>query len=272
MPQHTSSFRTQRSRTASAIGALTVAILLAACGRSGPGNGLSNSTTLGTPDSAKNSAAQTASAGDCSAVPNKDDLARILKAAPDSGHVGGLFEGRAEWASVVNRAGEICATVVSTDSLGGRWPGSRSISQAKAFTANGFSTDTLAFSTARLYTLTQPGHSLWGVGQPEPYNPACLDPANNTKICGGAISFGGGVPLYKNGRIIGGLGVSGDTPCADHEIAKRVRHMAGLDPKAGMLVDDITYAKADGPSIYSHPLCPNTWRNGLRIGDEPPAG
>ena len=54
MPQHTSSFRTQRSRTASAIGALTVAILLAACGRSGPGNGLSNSTTLGTPDSAKN--------------------------------------------------------------------------------------------------------------------------------------------------------------------------------------------------------------------------
>jgi uncharacterized protein GlcG (DUF336 family) len=161
--------------------------------------------------------------------------------------------------------------VVANDSVGGRWPGSRSISQAKAFTANGFSTDTLAFSTARLYTLTQPGHSLWGVGAAEPYNPDCLDPGSDTKICGGAIAFGGGVPLYKNGRIVGGLGVSGDTPCADHEIAKRIRHIAGLDPKTGMLADDITYASADGPSIYTHPLCPNTWRNGKRIGDEPPA-
>jgi len=165
----------------------------------------------------------------------------------------------------------VCATAVSNDSLGGRWPGSRTISMAKAFTANGFSTDTLALSTARLYTMTQPGHSLWGVSQPEPFNPDCLDPNSDTKICGGAIAFGGGVPLYSKGRIIGGLGLSGDTPCADHEIAKRVRHMLGLDPKAGMLVDDITYSKVDGASIYTHPLCPNTWRNGQKVGDEPPA-
>lgn len=226
--------------------------------------------TSGT-DTTKNSAAQQASTSDCSAVPSKDDLTRMLKTAPDSGNAGGLFAGRAEWATVVNRAGQVCATAVATDSVGGRWPGSRSISMAKAFTANGFSTDTLALSTARLYTLTQPGHSLWGVSQPEPFNPDCLDPGNDTKVCGGAIAFGGGVPLYRKGRIVGGLGVSGDTPCADHEIAKRIRHMAGLDPKAGMLVDDITYSKADGPSVYTHPLCPNTWRNGQKIGDEAPA-
>ena len=142
---------------------------------------------------------------------------------------------------------------------------------AKAFTANGFSTDTAALSTARLYTLTQPGHSLWGVSQPSPFNPNCLDPNNDIKICGGAIAFGGGVPLYKNGRIVGGLGISGDTPCADHEIAKRVRHMAGLDPAKGPSVDDIQYAKTDRGSIYTHLFCPNIGRSGQKIGDEAPA-
>jgi len=38
--------------------------------------------------------------------------------------------------------------------------------------------------------------------------------------------FGGGVPLYSGGQIVGGLGISGDTSCADHEVAKRVRHLA----------------------------------------------
>jgi len=210
-------------------------------------------------------------AADCSALPSADDLERLLRTAPDSGEAGGLFHGRAEWGAIVNRKGQLCAVVPPSDSAGGYWPGSRTISMAKAFTANGFSTDTLALSTARLYTMTQPGHSLWGVAQPEPFNPECLDPSNDVKVCGGAIAFGGGVPLYRNRRIVGGLGISGDTPCADHEIAKRVRHLAGLDPAAGPAADDIQYAKADRPSVYTHPLCTNTWRNGQHIGDEPAA-
>jgi uncharacterized protein GlcG (DUF336 family) len=207
----------------------------------------------------------------CSTLPSAADLKKYLKAAPDSGEAGGLFHGKAEWGAIVNRNGQVCVVVPPSDSTGGYWPGSRSISMAKAFTANGFSTDTLAFSTARLYTLTQPGHSLWGVSQPEPFNPECLDPDSSIKVCGGGIAFGGGVPLYKNGRIVGGLGVSGDTPCADHEIAKRVRHYASLDPAKGQAADDIQYAKVDGPSIYAHPVCPNTYRNGQKIGDETPA-
>jgi uncharacterized protein GlcG (DUF336 family) len=208
-------------------------------------------------------------AAGCADVMTESDLRKYLAMAPDSGEAGGLFHGRAEWAAVVNRNGEVCAIIAPNDSIGGRWPGSRNIARAKAFTANGFSTDTLAFSTARLYTLTQPGHSLWGVGQPEPFRTECLSDAGG--ICGGAIAFGGGVALYRNGKIVGGLGVSGDTPCTDHEIAKRIRHIAGLDPRAGMLVDDITYSSVDKPSIYTHPLCPNTWRNGQKIGEEPPA-
>ena len=35
--------------------------------------------------------------------------------------------------------------------------------------------------------------------------------------------------------------------------------------------DDIVFTKTDGPSVYAHPLCTNTWRNGMKIGDEPPA-
>ena len=210
-------------------------------------------------------------AADCGDLPKADELTRMLRAVPDSGEAGGLFHGRAEWAAIVNRKGQVCAIVPPSDSSGGYWPGSRTIAMAKAFTANGFSTDTLAFSTARLYTLTQPGHSLWGVSEPEPFNPQCLDPTNDVKVCGGAIAFGGGVPLYKNRHVAGGLGISGDTPCADHEIAKRIRHLSGLDPAGGPVADDIQYSKADRPSIYTHPLCPNTWRNGQHIGDEPAA-
>jgi uncharacterized protein GlcG (DUF336 family) len=234
--------------------------------------GCSNSNNeRGSFDTAGAKAPRTVVEAGCTTLPSANDIAKWLRAAPDSGEAGGLFHGRAEWAAIVNRNGEICVIQPPSDSAGGYWPGSRAIAMAKAFTSNGFSTDTLAFSTARLYTLTQPGHSLWGVSQPSPFNPSCLDPNTALRICGGAIAFGGGVPLYKDGRIVGALGISGDTPCADHEIAKRIRHFAGMDPAKGATADDIQYSKADGPSIYTHPLCPNTWRNGTKIGDEPAA-
>jgi hypothetical protein len=90
-------------------------------------------------------------------------------------------------------------------------------------------------------------------------------------VCGGVITFGGGVPLYRDQTRVGGLGLSGDTPCADHEIAKRIRDAAHLNPAKGATADDITYSSADGASVYTHPLCPNTWRNGVKIGEAPPA-
>jgi hypothetical protein len=91
------------------------------------------------------------------------------------------------------------------------------------------------------------------------------------QIAGGLIFFGGGVPLYRDGRIVGGLGISGDTSCADHEIAKRTRAELGLNPPGGPGADDITYSSADGPTVFTHPLCVNTWRNGTFIGEEAPA-
>jgi len=218
-----------------------------------------------------------AASATCRDLPSAKELVQWLRTAPAvDGEAGGLFSGKREWASIVNRNGEICVTAVALDDPAAAWPGSQAISKAKAYTANAYSTDDSPLSTARLYTLSQPGHSLWGVAEPNPFRAECLASprdANSTvgKVCGGSIAFGGGVPLYKGKTRIGGLGVSGDTACADHEIAKRIRHLAGLDPEKGEFADDIVFASADGPSAFAHPLCQNTWRNGLKLGDEAPA-
>ena len=69
---------------------------------------------------------------------------------------------------------------------------------AKAFTANGFSNSQLAISTANLYAPTQPGGSLYGLNNSNPFNPA-FDPQHTglNQVAGGIITFGGGVALYK---------------------------------------------------------------------------
>jgi uncharacterized protein GlcG (DUF336 family) len=217
----------------------------------------------------------------CAALPTAADLRTLLinaaspAGAATYGTVGGLFEGRRMWAAVVNSDGELCASNTSTNDQRDVWPGSQAIAQAKAYTANAFSLDDFALSTARLYTFTQPGHSLNSLGQSNLFNPRFLatpdgHDGGENQIAGGLIFFGGGVPIYESGKIVGGLGVSGDTACADHEVAKRVRDLAGLNPPAalgGMLGDDIIYTA----SVFAHPVCPNTYKNGSKIGNEAPA-
>src|SRR4051812_34402890 len=149
----------------------------------------------------------------CSDVLAAADLAKLLKAAPtqDGADAGGLNHGKFMWGAVVNREGQLCTVAVSTDDRAATWPGSRGIAIAKASTANAFSTDTTPLSTARLYTLSQPGHSLWGASAGNPLNPACLSTPSEPdtgvgKVCGGTIVFGGGVALYKGQSRVGGLG------------------------------------------------------------------
>ncbi len=221
-------------------------------------------------------------AGNCDALPKDTQLQALLAKAPTivvppiGGTVGGLFNGTRMWGAVVDRDGTLCAFVTSTTDPSQTWPGSQAIAKAKAYTANAFSLDGLALSTAQLYTFVQPGHSLFGLNNSNPFATDFLAPLSGSEggkgqIAGGIITFGGGVPLYKSGKIVGGLGVSGDTACADHEIAKRVRHLAGLNPAGGPTADDITYSSADGASPFTHPLCPNTYRNGTSLGNELPA-
>lgn len=47
---------------------------------------------------------------------------------------------------------------------------------------------------------------------------------------GGINVFGGGLPLHNDkGELVGGLGLSGDSSCADHIIAWKLRHALKLD-------------------------------------------
>lgn len=215
-------------------------------------------------------------AATCNDLPSASELQQAMRDAATIPNAGGLFGGARMWGAVVNRNGEICRYVTTTEDPTQVWPGSQAIAKAKAYTANAFSLDTLALSSAMLYTFTQPGHSLWSLGQSNLWHPALTAPPGGQgggvgQIGGGLIFFGGGVPLYRGGKVIGGLGISGDTSCTDHEIAKRTRDGLGLNPPGGATADDIVYSPPDAPSVFAHPKCINTWRNGVFIGNETPA-
>ena len=71
--------------------------------------------------------------------------------------------------------------------------------------------------------------------------------------------FGGGLALYApSGKLLGGLGLSGDTSCSDHIKAWKLRHALNLDNVpdgvAPSHTDNIIYQDAtlDG---FEHPTC-----------------
>lgn len=172
---------------------------------------------------------------------------------------GGLFKPNKMWSAIVDRKGRLCSVV----SIGDAWPGSRAIAIAKAHTANGFSNEDLVLSTANLYSAVQPGGSLYGLNQSNPFNPHFLPQGTGIgRVPGGVITFGGGVALVSGGRVIGGLGLSGDTSCADHAIAYRMRRLANLAPVSGKPAgvingtDNIAYLGAtEAPNGFKQPHC-----------------
>jgi uncharacterized protein GlcG (DUF336 family) len=172
---------------------------------------------------------------------------------------GGLFTPNQMWSAVVDRAGVLCSVI----KVGDAWPGSRDIAIAKASTANDFSNQKLALSTAMLYGPTQPGGSLYGLNNSNPFQPDFNRQGTGIGgVPGGIITFGGGVALYSNGQVIGGLGVSGDTSCADHVIAYRMRRAAGFDKvPGGVGADNIQYYAPKttittlDPTQFAQPHC-----------------
>jgi uncharacterized protein GlcG (DUF336 family) len=171
---------------------------------------------------------------------------------------GGIFKPNRMWSAIVDRKGNLCSVINSGNDP---WPGSRAIAIAKAGTANDFSNSALALSTANLYAPTQPGGSLYGLNNSNPFNPH-FEPQQTgiDSVPGGIITFGGGVALYDNGTVIGGLGVSGDSSCADHAIAFRMRILAHLNiVPAGVAADNtdnIIYATAGtAPTGFEQPHC-----------------
>jgi len=166
------------------------------------------------------------------------------------------------WATVVSTDGIVCLVTKSGENLNDQWMGSRIISAQKAYTAIAFSTPTFALSTANLFAAVQPGGSLFGLQFSNPINPKTAyrgggdrfgtskDPMVRSRT-GGVNVFGGGLALYDSaGNLVGAIGVSGDTSCADHNIAWRTRTALGLNNvPAGVSShndDNIIYDTAGG--------------------------
>ncbi len=231
----------------------------------------------------------------CASLPGYTTLKAALIAATSS-ETSGL--NNQMWGTIVDRDGIVCAVAFTGVNRGAQWPGSRVISAQKANTGNAFSLDAasdsggsgqpagLALSTANLYSAVQPGGSLFGLQESNPVDTRVSyagsaanfgtdhDPMIGNKI-GGVNVFGGGLALYAAGKlVVGAVGVSGDTSCADHDIAWRVRHSLNLDHLAGVggvsgdpaRPDNIIYDITPNPSGgtgnsaggFGHPTCINT--------------
>ena len=223
--------------------------------------------------------------GNCGALPNHAMLKSALLDAVIDENSGLNFQ---MWATLVDRDGVVCAVAFSGADRGAQWPGSRAISAQKANTANSFSLDGLALSTANLFSAVQPGGFLYGLQHSNPVDTGVAyqgpserygqddDPMVGEKI-GGVNVFGGGLGLYFNGDIVGAVGVSGDTSCADHMIGWRVRNNLGLDGFLGTggvsgdperpdnIIYDIAAKPPGGKDVsaggFGHPEC-------LNLGDQ----
>ena len=164
---------------------------------------------------------------------------------------------------VVNREGLVCAVAYSGRDRDSQWLMGRPLAAAKAFTAHGLSLEHAPISTAQLYPWVQPGataNPLFGLALGNPVDAEAAydgnynqfgtrnDPMVGRRV-GGTITFGGGLALYS-GDLVGGLGLSGDTACANHSTAWRLRASLRLmptTPSDGIVLDDRS----------GHPHCPN---------------
>lgn len=84
--------------------------------------------------------------------------------------------------------------------MDGAWIGSIDISINKAFTARAFD-----IATKDLAKHAQPGGQFYGI------------PASNH---GRIMIFGGGIPLKRNGKVVGAIGVSGGSGEQDQAVAE----------------------------------------------------
>ena len=226
--------------------------------------------------------------GACDGLPSHTELKGALTTARNDSNGGFNLD---MWATVVNRGGVVCGVAFTGNDPGDQWPGSRVISAQKANTANAFSLPGLAVSTANLFSAVQPGGSLFGLQLSNPVDTSVAyrgswdnygqpdDPMMGGKI-GGVNVFGGGLPLYNSaGQLMGAIGVSGDSSCADHNISWRSRQNLGLDFVPGgvsgdnerpdTIVFDIG-SSGESKSGWGHPLCNVTDQESNIAGSLPP--
>jgi uncharacterized protein GlcG (DUF336 family) len=99
--------------------------------------------------------------------------------------------------AVVDAGGNL----VAFERMDGAWLGSIQIAIDKAFTARAFD-----MPTQKLKTLSQPDGLIFGINS-----------TNNGRV----VIFDGGIPLTKDGEVVGAIGVSGGlADTEDHPVAE----------------------------------------------------
>src|SRR5947209_18451970 len=98
--------------------------------------------------------------------------------------------------AVVDAGGNL----VAFERMEGAWLGSIDIAMKKAWTSRAFDIETKA-----LGKLSQPGEDFFGIHV-----------SNNGKV----MIFAGGVPLKRNGQVVGAIGVSGGVGKQDQAVAE----------------------------------------------------
>ena len=98
--------------------------------------------------------------------------------------------------AVANAGGNLVAHV----RMDGAWMGSVDISIKKAWTARAFD-----ITTKDLAPLSQPGADFFGIHA-----------SNDGKV----MIFAGGIPLKRDGKVVGAVGVSGGSGDQDHAVAQ----------------------------------------------------
>ena len=130
---------------------------------------------------------------------------------PETGHTVTLEEARNVIAAATKKAEEIgqpmniavvCSGghLLAFERMHHAWIGSVDIAQKKAFTSRAFDIE-----TGTLGTLSQSGDQFFGIHA-----------SNDGKI----MIFAGGVPLYRAGKVIGAIGVSGGLGAQDQAVAE----------------------------------------------------
>jgi uncharacterized protein GlcG (DUF336 family) len=122
---------------------------------------------------------------------NLSDARRVIAAAEKKA----LEIGQPMNVAVVDAGGNLESHV----RMDGAWIGSIDISINKAFTARAFD-----LSTEELGKNSQPGQQFFGI---------------HTSNHGRIMIFAGGVPLRRNGSVIGAVGVSGGSGSQDEAVA-----------------------------------------------------
>ncbi|MDQ6733717.1 MAG: heme-binding protein [Nitrospirota bacterium] len=121
-----------------------------------------------------------------------DDARRVIAAAEKKA----TEIGQPQNIAVADAGGNLIAHV----RMDGAWIGSIDIAIKKAFTSRAFDID-----TKELAALSQPGKPFFGIH------------ASND---GRVMIFAGGIPLKRDGRVVGAIGVSGGSGEQDQAVAE----------------------------------------------------